>query len=99
MLQGQLSLAPTMFFLQLRMAINMLFRPPIQREFGRVYPDAYFLPESTYISDEGISLLQSQLWWSAHWGFSYWHVVVPIPLLGYKVSCVPFRDLTSTFFL
>ena len=94
MLQDQLSLTPTTFFLQVWTAINKLLHPLIQQELDKVYPDAYFLLAGIHISEKCISLLQGQHSWRVHWGFDYWHVIVSMTWLGYRVSWISFHNLT-----
>ena len=92
-LQKQLSLMPMTFFLQVWVATNNLLHPLIQQAPDKAYPKACFLPGDMHISEEHISLLQGQLEWREHWKFNYWHVIVPIPSLGFKVSCILFLKL------
>ena len=76
------------------MATNNLLHPLIQQAPDKAYPKACFLPGGMHISEECISLLQGQLEWREHWRFNYWHVIVPIPSLEFKVSCILFLELT-----
>ena len=85
---------PTTFFPQVQVAINNLLHPPIQQAPNKAYPKACFLLGGMHISEERISLLRGQLEWRERWGFDYWHVIVPVPSLGFKVSCIPFLELT-----